>query len=702
MSAKRTKSTGKHRARYDDDDELTDFRAAERVQELEGYVDSLSALEAPSDAIFTHGKKRELAVAVWSNRSSLDGGELLDSNPSLTDLLRRLTENTKHKTASGSEIEFMLTNLTRCKSQKCLPLLTARLSLEALRTKVNHDFWQVIHTLAPGLLFSHTWAKEFADYALKFQPMPDLTKCVDGVGAAVFDNYQRRMLYKSQVTTESSGYLYKMTNWGQMSIPRHLVDPNFDASQLCMCALVLNRCTARGEPRLALAARTHTDLSHRVAVKTPFVPISMARFTSLFAETNPEIVAGKSARFTKFLRSAVTGDLFARPQVRPTWKARFTWMPHMPGIDQLSYDDVEAELNVMRNAQLSKFLLLVGGDGLSIHRIWWLLAKYPELYVDSAPLIIPVQGEAPHGVFHMMHGGWRLYWRFIEWCAQQLNRNERAIKSDPHVSDFNSHFFFLQILTRACAEVVAELQRSGPGVDHPEAILDEAERNAPCAWICHFLHDFAFMVHEFKQGVRASDATALDRIWREFYATGHTSTANKNLYVPMAIMKIWQAEAIAPPIKRLLDNTRSIPLSDREGAMTGWDMPCERLNAYITNTVQTQVSPESIDRAVKLYPLLEHNRSLLASTSREHMMKDIEQDVQVLKEALFQVLDPQNLGNTWHQATVARATTPWTANQNQRGRAPWHEVRECMRGGVATHIATQVRKLTDSYYAFLP
>ena len=84
------------------------------------------------------------------------------------------------------------------------------------------------------------------------------------------------------------------------------------------------------------------------------------------------------------------------------------------------------------------------------------------------------------------------------------------------------------------------------------------------------------------------------------------------------------------------------------------------------------------------------------------MMKDIEQDVQVLKEALFQVLDPQNLGNTWHQATVARATTPWTANQNQRGRAPWHEVRECMRGGVATHIATQVRKLTDSYYAFLP
>ena len=95
-------------------------------------------------------------------------------------------------------------------------------------------------------------------------------------------------------------------------------------------------------------------------------------------------------------------------------------MPSMPNVTQLSYDDVEAELNTIRDAGLAKYILLVGGDGLSIHRMWWLLLKYPELYIDSWPLIVPVQGESPHGIFHMMHGGWRLYIRFIRWCAEIL------------------------------------------------------------------------------------------------------------------------------------------------------------------------------------------------------------------------------------------------------------------------------------------
>jgi hypothetical protein len=288
---------------------------------------------------------------------------------------------------------------------------------------------------------------------------------------------------------------------------------------------------------------------------------------------------------------------------------------------------------------------------LSIHRMWWLLLKYPELYIDSGPLIVPVQGESPHGIFHMMHGGWRLYIRFIRWCAEILQRPEKAIKDDPLVSDFNSHYFFLLILTRACAEVIAELQAtSGPGVDNAEAIMEEASRNAVCSWVCHFLHDFAFMLIEFKEGVRASDSTTLDRIWREFFATGHTSTANKTLYVPMSIMRVWQSLAYAPPLQRLMAQTRSIPLTEKEGAMTGWDMPCERLNLYLTQSVHNQVSPEAIDRAVARYPLFEHNRCVLSPQSHEHVMKSIEEDVQQLKGALKLLLSKDNVAN-WQTAT---------------------------------------------------
>ena len=429
------------------------------------------------------------------------------------------------------------------------------------------------------------------------------------------------------------------------------------------------------------------------------MPISMAAFTACFALTARDIVLAKEARFTKYLSEAVNGKLFARPKVKPLWLPRMQWEPPIPGKTQTSYDDVEYELNAMRNKNLDKFILLVGGDGLSIHRMWWLLHNKPYLYVDSAPLIIPIQGESPHGVFHVMHAGWRMYIRFIRWCAEALNRPEKAIKDDPLVSDFNSHFFFLQILTRACAEFMTELLRDGPGIDRPDAAMQEADRSPALAWVFHFLYDFAFMVHEFKQGVRASDAPTLDRLWREFFSLGHCGTANKNLYVPMAIMRVWASKATAPPIRRLMDRTRSIPLSDREGAMTGWDMPCEHLNSYITASVTDHVSPESIETAVHRYAIFSHNHALIAPTSSEHMMKEFEDDVEELKKQLRRAM-----GTSWRAACAKQGRPPWAQAQNQRGMAPWLEVQQTMskggRDAVGAFIARKVRDLTSSYYTF--
>ena len=235
----------------------------------------------------------------------------------------------------------------------------------------------------------------------------------------------------------------------------------------------------------------------------------------------------------------------------------------------------------------------------------WCILKHPDLYIESTPLIVPVQGEAPHGVFHVMHAGWRLYIRFIRWCADKLGRPPKMIVDDPKVSDFNSHYFFLGILTRACAEYVTELQQTGgPGVDMLETILDEVH-DSPCLkWVVHFLNDFAFLVLQFKQSVRSNDGACLDLLWREFFSLGHTSTANKTLYVPMCIMRVWYAKALSPPLARLYQAARSIPLSNHPGSMTGWDMPIEHLNAYITSSVKHRVSPESIERAVAECSLL--------------------------------------------------------------------------------------------------
>jgi len=119
--------------------------------------------------------------------------------------------------------------------------------------------------------------------------------------------------------------------------------------------------------------------------------------------------------------------------------------------------------------------------------------------------VIPIQGEHPHGLFHVMHGEWRLYKPFIMWCAAALGN--RQVVDDPNVSVFNVHrYFFLNVLTRACAEYINEIART-PGaddLDDPVSFIRKAESNLDFAWICHFAHDAGFLVLDFLQAVRGA------------------------------------------------------------------------------------------------------------------------------------------------------------------------------------------------------
>ena len=193
---------------------------------------------------------------------------------------------------------------------------------------------------------------------------------------------------------------------------------------------------------------------------------------------------------------------------------------------QSSYADVEYELSVMTRAHRALQFLFVAGDGLSLMRINHLLANHPDKYIDQTPCVIPIQGEHPHGLFHVMHGEWRLYKPFIMWCATALgNRQVVEIRTCLSSTCTVHRYFFLNVLTRACAEYINEIART-PGaddLDDPASFIRKAESNLDFAWICHFAQDAGFLVLDFLQAVSGAvgnrdSSRRLDILWREFFA----------------------------------------------------------------------------------------------------------------------------------------------------------------------------------------
>ena len=648
-----------------------------------------------------------LAEALWSSHPVLGKGGSAEENAALATLLEVLLQNNyhgapdeaAHEHRKALRLEGIFSNLQRAHSQKRMPLITARISVAAARCQLHGMMWRGISLLAPGVLASEDWTEKYIEFARGLRPACEY-ESLKGVGGAMFDNYTRKVLYTSDRTVEGGGYLLNMTNYASMTIPKMLAGPNFDASELCVFP-------ATHTPLLTLAYPfCDARLLHCCYTgKKPLRSISMAAFSAQFLITNPQIVANKRGRFTTFLRACAAGNLFVRPNVQPRYVAHMTYhSPPMWGVLQSSYEDVEAELNQMRSKHLDKKILFVGGDGLSILRINHLLYKYPDLYLDSAPMIIPIQGEAPHGVYHVMHGGWRLYRRFIRAAADAtLGVHANAVVDEPTVKVFNLQMYALRWMTRACSEYLLMLARTAGAVDIDQvpAFIQQCERNVDLAWVVHFLHDFAYLVLDFKQSVRKNDSRHLDVLWREFFATGYTGTANKTNYVPMSIMRIFWADALVPELAHLYHELRAIPMSQR--TFVGWDTPIEWLNGAITDGVKRLVSEARIENFVLNYSFLNSNYAHLldvieVARGQHQTMRDMDANVDRMKHWLI-----SHIGHNW-----ATATTP---NQNSqlgipRGVLPWVETQQAMtrvgNDAVPTYVARCVRDLTNSFYGFLP
>ena len=122
--------------------------------------------------------------------------------------------------------------------------------------------------------------------------------------------------------------------------------------------------------------------------------VSLNGFCRLFHLDNAEIVANQKSRWYAFLGAARDGRLLERPSTASLWQPHKLYQPQMPDRLQSGYDDVEHELVVMTQfaSEHKVSILFVAGDGLALMRLNHLLKNKRDLYIDTSPLVIPIQG----------------------------------------------------------------------------------------------------------------------------------------------------------------------------------------------------------------------------------------------------------------------------------------------------------------------
>lgn len=104
---------------------------------------------------------------------------------------------------------------------------------------------------------------------------------------------------------------------------------------------------------------------------------------------------------------------------------------------------------------------------------------------------------------------------------------------DPNVKNFNQQIYALWWTTRACSEYLFHLSRSVGAIDID--LVDEFK----AARLSTTSISLSRLQAKCESQLRANDSKHLDFLWREFYATGRTGTANKTQYVPMSIMRVF-------------------------------------------------------------------------------------------------------------------------------------------------------------------
>ena len=619
------------------------------------------------------GAKANLIDALWGS-SWTEGisSRFSDANPALRFLLEQQTTDGEeshrfHGLQGQSRWEATMSTLLRSRSQKLVPIETAALSIMWLYYRVPQPVWDTVSYFGRYVM-SRDWTENVCDLALERDPGPAYP-VVEGITAAVFDNLMMNVGYSSYMSGGQAGRKIEMTNWATMFMPAAAMPAGF-----------------QGIDALLGAGGIFRPL------------LDMEEFIDGFSMFAPDIVRNQRARWSKYLEWAAVGCIWdSEPFDSPFPPTKFYY--HDPIFDRLqsSYEDVNFEMDVMRRSRFHglSLALMLGGDGLSFMRLIHRLSQDPRKYLDTAPVIIPRMGENPHGLYHFMHGDWRIWSPLLLRLA--LVVNNRQVKADPTIVDFNKHQHFLRVVTQALAEYVVEIARTGTDYHACTQFLADSERNLSFAYVVYFLFMFGFKYLDYRQAVRRNESRHLDMLWRENLASTRTSKANKTNYRQMSVILVYWGVALVEPLQTFYHNTRTIRWIHSH---VGWDMPIEKLNMWIKESVVSNVSEWQICKFITRLNFMQHVMRTLLSLVRfgrkrdTAVPKDVTDDVKLIKEFLR-----QNLGTTY--ATVTQPSdvnllsvdmSDWGGLRRPRECAPFQQMRAA-QGGYRAYVQRQLTKL---------
>ena len=557
---------------------------------------------------------------------------------------------------SWPRFEGLIALLFRARSQMMVPFFVAALSIRFLHYRVPRRCWDAVVYFTRSVM-SRAWTEQFCETALELDPGARYTTA-SGLTAAVFDNFTLQCGYGSYYTMDSSGYRMDMTNWASVSLPASAVPGGLDVDAM-----------------LAAGGMFRRDRS-------------LSEFVELFSFSSSDVAANQRSRWRQFLDAARGGTLLEKPTfASPYPPTHYHYHDPIFGRLQSSYEDVNFEVKQMRTSSFHKHsdAIMLGGDGLSYMRLIHRLAQHPKLFLMTKPVLIPQLGEHPHGTYHVMHGGWRLWWPLLEKFAAVV-RNKQ-VRKDPPISEFNAHEHFLRTVTRACAEYVEEIAHTGSDYNQVQKFLGAANANLSFAYVCNFLYLFAFKYLQMRNAVRQNDSHTLDLVWRENLRTARTKTANKTNYSQMSVARIYWGWALVEPLQSFYHNLRTLRQIHTH---TGWDWPIENFNLLISEGVESNITEEQLRKFIRRLNLTSVvNRGLDAlvrelrnQAPEEATEKKIDTDVAEIKDFLR-----TSIGANYTVATSASeanslnldlSESGWGGSRHPRKGTPWAQMRRAM------------------------
>ena len=290
-------------------------------------------------------------------------------------------------------------------------------------------------------------------------------------------------------------------------------------------------------------------------------------------------------------------------------------------------------------------------------------------------------GESPHGKYHVMHGDWRLWQPLL--IKMALVVNNKFIKKDPIVSEFNEHEHFLRIVVEAFAEYVVEIAQTGQDYHNCADFLRRAERNLSFAYICYFLFLFGFKYVQMRKAIRENNSKLLDLIWRENLSSARTEVGNKTQYSQMTVSMIYWGVALREPLQTAFHNTRTLRWVKTH---VGWDMPVEMLNMWIKESVVSHVTEDQIKKFIRRVNFTQRVKRQLEQVQNRFRKDDVEhlKYIKTDKELIKTYLR-ENIGTTFQECTAPSDenllnvdVAGWGGMRNLRENTPWKQMERGM------------------------